>query len=127
MTPHTRIEASNSPLLRLLSLTPSRGPCPCHSIFRSFPLVIGGPRTHAMSSKLTEPVQCRFVVLGSTGAHYKVVFTKDKEKRGFGAGNSRCECMDYRLRRHTCKHIKYAANLVAPSLCCSLVLRITVS
>lgn len=38
-----------------------------------------------------------FIVVGSTGNHY--VLRMDGSKRS-------CTCMDYRFRRHDCKHIK---------------------
>ena len=43
----------------------------------------------------------RFVVLGSTKNYYKVELRTDKQS---------CECMDHRLRRHACKHIRCARN-----------------
>lgn len=39
----------------------------------------------------------RFVVLGSTGSKYHVVLADDKPS---------CQCMDFRIRRRECKHIK---------------------
>lgn len=46
---------------------------------------------------------CRFMVIGSTGNNYQVTLTDDKRK---------CQCMDHRIRRHDCKHIRLIlANL----------------
>ncbi|KAK9801344.1 hypothetical protein WJX73_007385 [Symbiochloris irregularis] len=38
-----------------------------------------------------------FMVQGSKGKHYKVALQDEKQT---------CQCMDYRLRRHACKHIR---------------------
>ncbi|GAB4817013.1 hypothetical protein N2152v2_004059 [Parachlorella kessleri] len=43
----------------------------------------------------------QFVVLGSTGSHYTVTLADDKQT---------CQCMDYRFRRHQCKHICLALS-----------------
>ena len=39
----------------------------------------------------------KFIVIGSTGKNYEIVLTDDKRK---------CQCLDHRLRRRDCKHIK---------------------
>mmetsp|Transcript_2304 Transcript_2304/g.4688 ORF Transcript_2304/g.4688 Transcript_2304/m.4688 type:complete len:233 (-) Transcript_2304:289-987(-) len=38
-----------------------------------------------------------FVVVGSTGKHYQV---------SLSAENQTCQCIDHRIRRHACKHIR---------------------
>lgn len=37
----------------------------------------------------------KFVVLGSTGRHYTVTLS---------SGKASCECVDFRIRKRTCKH-----------------------
>lgn len=43
----------------------------------------------------------KFVVLGSTGNHYTVTLSSQQQS---------CQCMDYRFRRHHCKHICLALS-----------------
>lgn len=47
---------------------------------------------------LTEE-QALFIVVGSTGNHYKIKFSDGEKKRS-------CTCLDHRFRRHDCKHIR---------------------
>ena len=47
------------------------------------------------------PAPRRFVVIGSTGNHYTVIVSDAARK---------CQCMDCRIRKRDCKHIKLILN-----------------
>ena len=46
------------------------------------------------------------MVVGSTGKHYKVEL---------GSQRRRCACVDHRIRRHDCKHIRLMLCALVPS------------
>ncbi len=50
---------------------------------------------------------CRFVVLGSTKNHYTVTLSDDRHA---------CQCVDFRIRKHECKHIRCALEPDVPSV-----------
>ena len=51
----------------------------------------------AYESPLLLLLAFRFVVLGSTKNHYNVTLSDVRQT---------CQCVDFRIRRHNCKHIR---------------------
>lgn len=49
---------------------------------------------------------CRFVVLGSTKKHYLVTLSNKQHS---------CQCIDFRIRKHECKHIRCASAHIYPT------------